>query len=106
MGGVESRSDRGHPPVDRPVVAKNEDLSPEVVHAVLRASGLLAGDVAATPAVFTRHDGTPGRVERRAQMLEDEPLREGVPVVAQVSRWDALKGSTRRHHRVRSPRPA
>ena len=79
-----------HPSID-PLSPKNEDLSPEVVHAVLRASGLLAGDVAATPAVFTRHDGTPGRVERRAQMLEDEPLREGVPVVAQVSRWDALK---------------
>jgi trehalose synthase len=58
---------------------------------VLRASGLVAGDVGATAAVFTRHDGTPGRVERRAQLHEDEPLKEGVPVVLQVSRWDALK---------------
>ena len=79
-----------HPSID-PLAPKNEDLSPEVVHAVLRASGLLAGDVAATPATFLRHDGTPGRVEHRAQVHEDEPLREGVPVVVQVSRWDALK---------------
>jgi trehalose synthase len=78
-----------HPSID-PLSPKNEDLSPEVVHAVLRASGLLAGD-GATSAVFVRHDGTPGRVERRATVREDEPLREGVPVVVQVSRWDALK---------------
>jgi trehalose synthase len=41
--------------------------------------------------MFVRNDGTPGRVERRAQMDEDEPLREDTPVVLQVSRWDALK---------------
>jgi trehalose synthase len=79
-----------HPSID-PLAPKNEDLSPEVVDAVLRASGLLAGDVAPTSAAFTRHDGTPGRVERRAHVHEDEALREGVPVVLQVSRWDALK---------------
>jgi trehalose synthase len=79
-----------HPSID-PLAAKNEDLQPEVVHAVLRASGILAGDVASSPAVFARHDGTPGRVERRAQLFADEPLRDGVPVVLQVSRWDALK---------------
>jgi trehalose synthase len=78
------------PSID-PLAAKNEDLSPEVVRAVLRASGLLAGDVAPTSAVFARHDGTPGRVERRAQLHEDRPLPEGVPAVVQVSRWDALK---------------
>jgi trehalose synthase len=78
-----------HPSID-PLSPKNEDLSPEVVHAVLRASGLIAGD-GPTAAVFVRHDGTPGRVERRAEVREDEPLREGVPVVVQVSRWDALK---------------
>jgi trehalose synthase len=79
-----------HPSID-PLAPKNEDLSPEVVHAVLRASGLLAGDVAAIPAAFVRHDGTPGRVDRRADVREDEPLPDGVPVVVQVSRWDTLK---------------
>jgi trehalose synthase len=79
-----------HPSID-PLAAKNEDLSPAVVRAVLQASGLLAGDVGATSAVFVRHDGTPGRVERRAHVHEDVQLREGDPVVLQVSRWDALK---------------
>jgi trehalose synthase len=77
------------PSID-PLAPKNEELAPDVVLAVLRASGVLAGDPA-QPAVFTRHDGTPGRVDRRAQVVEDEPLREDVPVVLQVSRWDALK---------------
>ena len=79
-----------HPSID-PLSPKNEDLSPEVVHAVLRASGMFARAVAATPAVFARHDGTPGRVEHRAQVAEDEPIPDGAPVVVQVSRWDALK---------------
>jgi trehalose synthase len=79
-----------HPSID-PLAPKNEDLSPAVVRAVLRASGLVAGDVGPTAAAFVRNDGTPGRVERRAQMVEDEPLREATPVVLQVSRWDALK---------------
>ncbi|MEA2246777.1 MAG: trehalose synthase [Solirubrobacteraceae bacterium] len=79
-----------HPSID-PLAPKNEDLPPDVVPAVLRACGLLAADGAASTAVFERIDGTPGRVERRAQVVEDQPLREGVPAVLQVSRWDALK---------------
>jgi trehalose synthase len=79
-----------HPTID-PLAPKNLDLSPGAVPAVLRASGLLAGEGGEAPPVFIRNDGTPGRVERRAQVVEDEPLQEGVPVVLQVSRWDALK---------------
>jgi trehalose synthase len=70
---------------------KNEELSPQAVRAVLIASGLIAGDGEAGPATFAREDGTPGRVDRRARLIEEEPLRSGVPVVLQVSRWDALK---------------
>jgi trehalose synthase len=69
---------------------KNEDLGPDAVRAVLRASGLLAGGDPG-PATFERQDATPGRVERRAQLFESQPLRADVPVVLQVSRWDALK---------------
>jgi trehalose synthase len=70
---------------------KNVDLDPETVRAVLHASAVLAdGGVPAAP-TFERQDGTPGRVERRARKFEDGPLREDVPVVLQVSRWDALK---------------
>jgi trehalose synthase len=79
-----------HPSID-PLAPKNQDLSPHVVRAVLRASGVFAGEVGQTAATFVRNDGTPGRVERRAQMDEDEPLREDTRVVLQVSRWDALK---------------
>jgi trehalose synthase len=70
---------------------KNADLSPETVLAILRACALVADEVAAEPVTFTRQDGTPGRVERRAQLVEDEPVRGETPIVVQVSRWDALK---------------
>jgi trehalose synthase len=56
----------------------------------MATAGVLADDVDAY-ATFTRSDGTPGRVERRAEMLEEEPLVSDVPVVMQVSRWDTLK---------------
>jgi trehalose synthase len=70
---------------------KNQDLEPETVSAVLRASALVADGGDPRPVVFRRPDGTPGRVERRAHVVEDEPLRQETPVVVQVSRWDALK---------------
>jgi trehalose synthase len=69
---------------------KNADQSPEQSLAVLATAGILADDVTTYP-IFTRSDGTPGRIERQAEMLEDEPLVGDVPVVMQVSRWDQLK---------------
>jgi len=69
---------------------KNCDLEPEVVEAVLQASGIVKGDGRPAP-TFPRQDGTPGRVERQARMVEDERLGGGTPVVLQVSRWDRLK---------------
>ena len=50
---------------------KNEDLDADAVHAVLLASGLVAGDESG-PAVFERQDGTRGRVERRAPVIQLE----------------------------------
>jgi trehalose synthase len=79
-----------HPSID-PLAPKNVDLEPDVVPAVLRTSGLLAGEAPPIGRVFPRTDGTPGRIERRAHVVEDAPVPEGVPVVLQVSRWDALK---------------
>jgi trehalose synthase len=70
---------------------KNEPLAPETVLAILHASALVADGMPAEPVTFTRQDGTPGRVERQARLIEDEPLRAETPVVVQVSRWDALK---------------
>ena len=70
---------------------KNVDLDPAMVRAVLRDSAILAGVEAGAPAVFERHDGTPTRIERHADMIEDVRLTPDVPVVLQVSRWDRLK---------------
>jgi trehalose synthase len=78
------------PPSIDPFSPKNVDLDAETVEAVLRASAILPGGRAG-PAVFERQDGTPGRVERPVQIVQDRPLRPDVPVVLQVSRWDALK---------------
>jgi trehalose synthase len=79
------------PPSIDAFAPKNEDLEPDAVLAVLRASTVLSDDGELGPATFRRQDGTPGRVERDAQMFEDQPLRAEMPAVVQVSRWDALK---------------
>ncbi|HET7380661.1 MAG TPA: glycosyltransferase [Gaiellales bacterium] len=77
------------PSID-PMAPKNVELAPEVTRAALLRAGLLSGESSVAP-VFVRQDGSPGRVERRAQVVEDQTLRDGDPVVLQVSRWDALK---------------
>ena len=69
---------------------KNAEQTRDQSRAIMAAAGILADDVDAFP-TFTRSDGSPGRVERRAEMLEEEVLGSDVPVVMQVSRWDQLK---------------
>ena len=69
---------------------KNAEQPREQSLAIMATAGVLADDIDAYP-TFTRSDGTPGRVVRRAEMLEEEPLVADVPVVMQVSRWDQLK---------------
>jgi trehalose synthase len=69
---------------------KNEELDQRTVLAVLRACGVLS-DHDGEPCTFIRHDGTPGRVDRRAAVIESQPLTAEAPLVVQVSRWDALK---------------
>jgi trehalose synthase len=70
---------------------KNVDLDAGTVRAVVQASGIVAGGDDAEPPTFSRHDGTPGRIERRARMIQDQGLSLEDPVVLQVSRWDRLK---------------
>lgn len=70
---------------------KNLDLEPETVLAVLRATGLLAGEADAGAATFIRQDGTPGRVDRRTELFGSGQVSADTPVVLQVSRWDTLK---------------
>jgi trehalose synthase len=70
---------------------KNQMLSFTGVTAILRAAGLAADHHHPPRAVFERLDGSIGIVEHPARLIEEEPLRLDVPVVAQVSRWDRLK---------------
>jgi trehalose synthase len=70
---------------------KNQELDHPTVLGVLRAAGLLSGGAGAGPATFARHDGTPGRVDRRAELFGTGAVHEQTPVVLQVSRWDVLK---------------
>src|SRR3954453_1054175 len=69
---------------------KNQDLDADTVRGVLATSGII-GDREPPAVTFQREDGTPGRIERRARLYEEQPLDPDAPVVLQVSRWDALK---------------
>jgi trehalose synthase len=69
---------------------KNAQQDPGQTRAILARAGLAPprpGDAA----TFTRSDGTPGRVDRVAELTEAETLDDDVAVVVQVSRWDWLK---------------
>jgi trehalose synthase len=71
---------------------KNQPLGPPTVAAILQTTGILEDSEAevGTPG-FRRLDGSPGRVERRAEMTQDQPIPPSAPLVVQVSRWDPLK---------------
>jgi trehalose synthase len=86
--------DRVHviaPSID-PFSTKNRDLSPEETGRILRYAGLLSDGAGADPATFVRRDGSPGRVEHHADILQTgPPPPTDVPIVTQVSRWDRMK---------------
>jgi trehalose synthase len=69
---------------------KNQELARRATKAILYAAGLLAHNGRGAP-VFSRHDGSPGRIDRRALLVEREPLGPETPTITQVSRWDRLK---------------
>lgn len=72
---------------------KNQEMDPARARAVLRLTGLLAGDPAAEgKPVYRRADGSEARVERPCEVTRDGELPgAGTPLVVQVSRWDRLK---------------
>jgi trehalose synthase len=72
---------------------KNHEMTRAQTTAILHAAGLLAHNGSGAP-TFVRQDGTPGRIDRRALVVEHEPLRAGDPLITQVSRWDRLKDPT------------
>jgi trehalose synthase len=78
------------PPSIDPFTPKNQPLLPRTVRGILAASGLGHEHSRAVP-IFQRVDGTPGRVDRGAQVHQDRPIRWEAGVLTQVSRWDRLK---------------
>jgi trehalose synthase len=78
------------PPVIDPFSPKNQELDPSIVGGILKEIGLVADGLEAAP-VFTRADGTAGRVERPAAILQEEAVPDEARLVVQVSRWDRLK---------------
>jgi trehalose synthase len=70
--------------------AKNQAMEPAAAAAIRRVAGIEPGRPEDGP-VFLRQDGTPGRVDRRAELSGSPALEPGVPAVVQVSRWDRLK---------------
>jgi len=79
------------PSID-PFSAKNEQLRPPVVQAILQYVGLVKGDDDAPAAVFSRRDGSPGHIDRRVDILQTgPPPPPDAPLVVQLSRWDRIK---------------
>jgi trehalose synthase len=79
------------PPSIDPVSPKNQDLDEHTVRTILTRIGVLAGDGTPGAATFTRSDGTPGHVTRRALVTAEQLPGPDDQLVVQVSRWDRLK---------------
>lgn len=79
------------PSID-PFSAKNYEMSPEESLQVLRRVGLVAGADRPAAVSFVRRDGSPGRIDRHADILQTgPPPPSDAPLVVQASRWDTLK---------------
>jgi trehalose synthase len=70
---------------------KNQELDDATVDAILAASGLQSEAHLDGAPVFSRFDGTPGRVDRSADLGGASPPPSDARLVTQVSRWDGLK---------------
>jgi trehalose synthase len=78
------------PPSVDPFSPKNQELSAEAVAEILGAIGLGHREASVAP-TFRRADGTPGRVERTADLFQLNPVPKDAKLITQVSRWDVLK---------------
>ena len=78
------------PSID-PLSAKNLALTDDEVTSILAHIGVVEG-TSPSPVPFVRSDGSPGRVERFADIIRTGPPPPvGAPLIVQVSRWDPLK---------------
>ena len=80
------------PPSIDPFSAKNEPLSRRNARLALAYVGLLQGDGEPPVVPFARRDGSPGRINRHADVLQSgPPALPDAPLVIQASRWDRMK---------------
>jgi trehalose synthase len=80
------------PPNIDPFSAKNQVLDESAIRSILVHVGLVEGPAGSGASAFVRDDGSAGRVDRPADVLRvgRAPMWD-VPLVVQVSRWDAMK---------------
>jgi trehalose synthase len=81
------------PTVD-PFSPKNEEISPEVVLAIVDQIGLSDSGIETAP-VFARPDGTPYRLSASAEIDQHAPLPAQARLALQVSGWERLKSQRR-----------
>ena len=79
------------PPSIDPFSAKNRELAPQTVSAILATAGLVSGVEPDGPIAFDRRDGSSGTVRVRTGLVDGPPPPHDAPLVVQVSRWDRLK---------------
>jgi len=80
------------PPSIDPFSPKNQEMADDVARAILFHTGLLGGTPSEVLPTFVRLDGSPGRVDRRADVIRLGPVSSpDAPLVVQISRWDPLK---------------
>ena len=89
--GLEPGRVRVLPPCIDHASPKNVEIDPDRTAAILGAAGLVSRGGHDGDATFERSDATQARVSHTVQMTPDTPLPLDVPLVVQVSRWDALK---------------
>lgn len=80
------------PPSIDPLSSKNNELTDHQVRGILAHTGLVRARRSDREPTFVRSDGSHGRVNRMADIIQTGPAPDfSVPIVAQVSRWDHLK---------------
>jgi trehalose synthase len=80
------------PPSLDPFGAKNEPMSRRNVRLALQYAGLLDGAGPPPPVPFRRRDGSPGHIQRHADVVRSGPAAPiDAPLVVQASRWDWMK---------------
>jgi trehalose synthase len=80
------------PPTIDPLSPKNQHMSTETARAILVHTGIIEGPANTGSREFTREDGSPGRVDRSADVIRlGRAPAWDTPLVVQISRWDPLK---------------